>query len=169
MTKTARHDRPRRTREHVLADLSLNHAQHQVLHRGWILEHVVEDYGYDAYMLTYDSDGYVEPGLVLFQFKASDRIRFDRSQRFALVSVQRRHLNLWLQEPNTMILAIYDGIKDRAYWLCIQSAKIKRVRPKSASVTVRIPIKNRLNRQGLQRIRAIKHSKIAHPWGTIFA
>jgi hypothetical protein len=37
--------RKRRTREHVIADLSVNHVERMVLRCGWTVERVRRDYG----------------------------------------------------------------------------------------------------------------------------
>ncbi len=66
------HERKLRTREHVLADLSINHVERQILLRGFAVNRPDTDYGIDLVMLTYDDQGGVEPGQVLFQIKATD-------------------------------------------------------------------------------------------------
>jgi hypothetical protein len=45
--------RKRRTREHVIADLSINHVERLVLRCGWTAERTRYDYGIDLYMQTY--------------------------------------------------------------------------------------------------------------------
>jgi len=51
-----------RTRAHVLADLSINHVDRQVLMCGFSVERVQHDYGYDLTMSTYSDIGELEPG-----------------------------------------------------------------------------------------------------------
>ena len=50
-----------RTREHVLADLSINHVERQVLLCGFSVDRVQHDYGYDLSMATYSQGGEYEP------------------------------------------------------------------------------------------------------------
>ncbi len=47
----------RRTRAHVLADLSINHVERQVLLCGFSVDRVQHDYGYDLTMATYSDTG----------------------------------------------------------------------------------------------------------------
>ena len=56
--------RKRRTREHVIADLSVNHVERVVLRCGWTVERTRHDYGLDLYLETYNIDGEVENGCV---------------------------------------------------------------------------------------------------------
>jgi hypothetical protein len=65
-----------RTREHVIADLAVNYLERRVLWQGFTLDRVQHDYGVDLAMSTYNENGEVESGQVLFQVKASDRVRF---------------------------------------------------------------------------------------------
>ena len=51
--------RKRRTRNHVLADLSVNHVEKQALLCGFSVERVEHDYGVDCVIYTYDSAGNV--------------------------------------------------------------------------------------------------------------
>jgi hypothetical protein len=54
--------RKRRTREHIIADQSVNHVERFVIDEGHTVQRQEHDYGYDLNVITYDSDGYVEPG-----------------------------------------------------------------------------------------------------------
>jgi hypothetical protein len=49
--------RKRRTREHVIADLSVNFVERQVLLCGYTVERVWHDYGYDLFLFTYNARG----------------------------------------------------------------------------------------------------------------
>jgi hypothetical protein len=46
--------RKRRTREHVIADLRVNHVERLVLRCGWTVERTRYDYGLDLDMHTYN-------------------------------------------------------------------------------------------------------------------
>ena len=61
--------RKRRTREHVIADLSVNHVERFIIDEGHTAQRVDPDYGYDLSLVTYDADGYVEPGLIYLQLE----------------------------------------------------------------------------------------------------
>ena len=46
--------RKRRTREHIIADLSVNHVERAILRAGHTTQRVLQDYGFDLYLTTYD-------------------------------------------------------------------------------------------------------------------
>ncbi|MCI0381101.1 MAG: hypothetical protein L0215_26250 [Gemmataceae bacterium] len=46
--------RKRRTREHVLADLSVNHLEKYALRCGYAVERISNDYGLDLAIFTFD-------------------------------------------------------------------------------------------------------------------
>jgi predicted RNA binding protein YcfA (HicA-like mRNA interferase family) len=58
-----------RTRAHVLADLSVNYVERQVLLCGFSVDRVQHDYGYDLIMSTFNATGEFEPGGVYIQVK----------------------------------------------------------------------------------------------------
>jgi hypothetical protein len=64
--------RKRRTREHVIADLAVNHVERYVLRRGHTMQRIASDYGLDNFVITYGRTGAVENGLFWFQIKATD-------------------------------------------------------------------------------------------------
>jgi hypothetical protein len=58
-----------RTREHVIADLAVNHAERQGLMCGYSLERILHDYGLDLVMFTYNVNGEMDDGEILLQVK----------------------------------------------------------------------------------------------------
>ena len=64
--------RPLRTREHIIADISVLHFQWIVAKCGHVAEEPKRDYGYDLALFTYTKAGEIENGSVLLQFKATD-------------------------------------------------------------------------------------------------
>lgn len=59
-------------------------------------------------MLTYDSDGQVEKGRVLFQAKATDKPRWNKDGSALRIAVEKRDLSHWLFEAAPIILVVYD-------------------------------------------------------------
>jgi hypothetical protein len=49
-----------RTRAHVLADLSVNYVERQVLFCGCAVQRIYSDYGYDLMMSTFKPNGEIE-------------------------------------------------------------------------------------------------------------
>jgi hypothetical protein len=64
-----------RTREHVIADLGVNHVERQVLLCGFSVERIEHDYGVDLLVFTYNAGGEVENGEIRLQIKATDRVK----------------------------------------------------------------------------------------------
>ena len=112
-----------RTREHVLADLSINHVERQILRRGFAVDRTDKtDYGIDLVMCTYAENGAVENGDVWFQVKATDHPELIGSRKSIRVRIEMAHLRHWLWEPRPVALVLYDGTADRAYWICVQKS-----------------------------------------------
>jgi hypothetical protein len=64
--------RKQRTRQHVMADQSLNYVERFIIDAGHTAQRLTQDYGYDLILFTYDERGYAEPGAAFLQLKASD-------------------------------------------------------------------------------------------------
>jgi hypothetical protein len=63
-----------RTREHVIADLGINHVERQLLLCGCTVQRLHPDYGYDLSMTSFNAQGEIEPGIIYFQVKATDNL-----------------------------------------------------------------------------------------------
>src|SRR5262245_45894381 len=113
--------RKRRTRAHVIADLSVNHVERHALLCGFVVERMVHDYGIDLELFTFNNKGEIEEGKLLLQLKASDALQIRRNQATFPFRIERSDLVLWLAQPMPVILIVYDASKDRAYWLYVQS------------------------------------------------
>jgi hypothetical protein len=113
-------ERKRRTREHVLADLSVNYTEKQALLCGFSAQRMQSDYGIDLFVQTFNRRGEVEPGWLLFQLKATDRIKRVDGGSAVSCRIERAHLRHWLSETEPFILALYDARADVAYWLFVK-------------------------------------------------
>jgi hypothetical protein len=82
----------RRTREHVIADLSANHVEKHALLCGYSVERVVHDYGIDLWIATYNRDGEIESGEIRVQLKATDHLKVISSGRFVALRVDEGDL-----------------------------------------------------------------------------
>lgn len=141
--------RKRRTREHVIADLSANHVERLVLRCGWTVERKQHDYGLDLYMETYNVDGEVENGLIWFQLKATDSLGRSAKGKVIPLRLEWRDLLFWLNDTSPIILVLYDAQEDRAFWLYVQEYFRRQRWEKRArtatTVTVHVPTANVLN------------------------
>lgn len=110
-----------RTREHIIADISENHFESFALMKGFSTESTAHDYGYDIIMSTYDTNGEIENGFVLVQLKATDTISLINGNTKVSFPVDKRDLNLWLNEFYPVILVVYDAKTKKGYWLYLQA------------------------------------------------
>jgi hypothetical protein len=113
--------RKRRTREHILADLSAHHIEGHILRCGFAVERVMHDYGINLILFTYDAAGECEPGNVFLQLKATDRLKLLAGGQLIAFRIERADLRAWLEQTMPVILIVYDGKKEVAYWLYVQA------------------------------------------------
>lgn len=113
--------RKRRTRNHVIADLSANHFEKQVLLCGFTVERTVHDYGVDMLLFTFTDEGEIENETVSIQLKATDNLALLRDEETIAITLDRADLDYWRAERFPVILVVYDAVSDIAYWLHIQS------------------------------------------------
>lgn len=152
--------RKRRTREHVIADLSVNHVERLVLRCGWTVERTQHDYGLDLVMRTYSASGEIESGTIWLQLKATDRLSWSRDKQTILVRLQWGDLLSWVNDPMPVILVIYDAGDDRAFWLHVQEYfrtwHWAERSGSTATVSVHVPARHRLDEtavRGFARLR----------------
>lgn len=145
--------RKRRTREHVIADLGVNHVERHVLHCGHVLHRILQDYGLDLNLFTFDAHGELENGEVWMQVKATEHMKQLAKRPFIPWRIQRTDLRHWLYQPMPVILIIYDVPADKAYWLNVQSyfEGVRRfgLTEVSKSVTVHVPVAHVVNEQAI--------------------
>ncbi|MDF5726487.1 MAG: DUF4365 domain-containing protein [Rhizonema sp. PD38] len=65
----------RRPREHIIADISVNHVERYIFLCGYSVERIEYDYGFDLVMFTYDTNGEIENGQIYLQLKARDSLK----------------------------------------------------------------------------------------------
>jgi hypothetical protein len=156
------HPRKRRTRSHVIEDISINFAERQVLLCNFALLKEESDYGTDLYIKTFDAKGLVESGQIRVQMKASDSVKYDAKGNIEF-SLDTRDLNVWIQEYDPVLFVVYDASSAKAYYLHIQdfwkrlkmSPTSSKVKQKSIKVT--IPNRNKLNPTHVQRLSTVKN------------
>jgi hypothetical protein len=112
--------RKRRTREHVIADLSFHHLAYLVVECGFTIEGTRSDYGYDGSIWTFDHSGHIENSNLYFQLKATDNIRRSADRSKVLFSVSKKDVNLWQDEFVPVYLIVFDCKHAVAYWVYFQ-------------------------------------------------
>ncbi len=150
--------RQQRTRQHVIADVSVHHVEGFILEEGHPAHRLSSDYGYDLLVSTFDEQVYAEPGSIYLQFKAMERL--DESGPAYVYDLDIRDYNLWIREESPVILILFDAARRQAFWLPVQgyfrdhSAR----RPKKGAKTVRVSVPKRqvVNRRAIAKMRALK-------------
>jgi hypothetical protein len=146
--------RKRRTRQHVIADQSVNHAERCIIDEGHTAQRLEKDYGYDLFLLTHDEQGYAEPGLARLQLKASETLTAVGSDYVFDLDV--REYNLWMLERWPVILILFDAGRRQAYWLHVQDYfrdNARRPKRGAKSVRVRVPKRQVVNRRAVGIMR----------------
>src|SRR5581483_3736158 len=99
--------RKRRTRQHVIADQSINYTERCIIDEWHTPLRVAHDYGYDLIVITYDQYGYVESSSIRMQVKASETL--DRSGADYVFDVDVRDYNLWVNEAAPVFLILFEA------------------------------------------------------------
>jgi hypothetical protein len=106
--------------------------------------------------------GEVESSRILFQLKATDRIKVSVDGRLVRCRIERADLVHWLDEPIPVVLVLYDSKADVAYWLYVQRhfAGIPGFDPTRCGerVAVAIPRANVLDRRAMRKLARAKNA-----------
>lgn len=145
----------------MIADMSVNFLERQVLRRGHQLVRVPQpEYGTDALMLHFSPNtSEIENGWVEYQVKATDYLSHADGRQFVTCTIEKAHLHYWyweLQHP--FILVLYDARKNQAYWLDVKEYVDRHsITEDSASetITIRIPATNKLTLRAIDRFRSM--------------
>lgn len=143
-----------RTREPIIADLSVNHAERAFLLAGYTIDRVFADYGYDLIIRTFDDAGHLEPGLIYVQMKASDAPEYSQNGDFVTVRVDERDDAAWRRETFPVALIFYDAGCDAAYYAHYQSL------PSSPRRSIRLPTGSRFDMTAAQTLRGVKNAAL---------
>src|ERR1019366_8307501 len=140
MAKSFRVPRKQRTRQHVIADQSVNYVERFIIDEGHTAQELDRDYGYDLLMFTYDEEGYVEPDFVAIQIKAAESLRTIAGNYYFDLDI--RDYNSWMSERMPVILVLFDASRRRAFWLEVQAYFREEFarRPRARVVTVRVSV-----------------------------
>jgi Domain of unknown function (DUF4365) len=113
--------RKQRTRQHIIADLSANHAERFALLCGYSIERFFSDYGLDLTILTYNENGEVEPNHFYIQLKATEQVKSIHNDTIIPIRVERSDLGRWIIEAMPVILVLFDVKTEIIYWTYIQA------------------------------------------------
>jgi hypothetical protein len=148
----------RRTRAHVIADLSIHHVEGPILRVGFTTHRVVHDYGLDLTMTTYNRHGEPEDDYVLFQLKATDHLKRTADGSAVVCRIERVDLAGWMSQTFPVILVVYDARADVGYYLYVQAhfAASQGDFGTGQTVTVHVPVANVLDEAAIRRFAAAK-------------
>lgn len=155
-----------RPRSRVIADMSLNFLERQVLCRGHRLIRIPEesDDGTDAFMRTHRPDTTeVETGQVDFQLKATDKLELIGKGKLIRYQAEVAHLHFWYHQVfHPFILVMYDAATHRGYWVDVQAYLEehfeefgKALENEATTMTIHLPVSNELNDAAIDQFRAI--------------
>jgi hypothetical protein len=170
MSRRPNPPRKRRTREHIIADLGVNHVERQVLLCGFTIERVVHDYGIDGLLFTYDQNGEVENDWIPLQIKSTDHPRYIQQGRSLAIRVERADLRSWLTSILPVILIVYDAGEDRAFWVYLQAdygPKLFSIGRGAGTTTIRIPTSQVLEPGAIRQIVGYRNQVIAQIEGKV--
>jgi hypothetical protein len=149
-----------RTREHVLAELAVNHVERQGLLCGYSLERIRQDYGLDLILFTYNTDGELEDGDILLQVKGTERARRIRAGQTITFRVERADVQGWIRRVMPVILVVYDAADDVAFWLYVQryfeSLPGFNLFEAHERITVHLPASQVLNPAAMRQVAAFR-------------
>jgi len=159
--------RKRRTRAHIISDLSINHVDKRVLECGWTVQRFNPDYGLDLLMTTFNRRGEIENGDVRLQIKATDSIKVDTRRAAIAVRLEWRDMIYWLNELLPVVLVVYDAKSDKAWWLHLnETLRVEGRQGRArAKLTVDVPLANVLDRSAVRRFRKFRDSALARSGG----
>src|SRR5262249_3229423 len=145
--------RKRRTRQHVIADQSVNYVERFIIDEDHTAQRLERDYGYDLLLFTYDDQGYAEPGVAFLQLKASETLTPSGSHYVYDLDIRDYHL--WMAEDAPVVLVLFDSTRRRAYWLHVQPffRNDASRRPRTGARTVRVHVSSRqaISRRGVAK------------------
>ena len=157
--------RKRRTREHVIEEMSLNFLERKVLERGHMLVRGPQrEYGWDATMFHFSPEsGEIENGEVRIQVKATDHL--DSERAFAVCRVQTRDLHYWYWEDQQIpfVVVLYDAQRHRGFWVAMRHFVEQRrleIEPEQQTIELQIPWSNRLTVRAIDRFREMSLQRI---------
>ncbi|MBD6618952.1 DUF4365 domain-containing protein [Komarekiella sp. 'clone 1'] len=161
----------KRPREHIIADLSVNHVERYVFLCGYSVERIEFDYGFDLVIFTYDTNGEIENGQIYIQLKARNSLKVLENQETIAFTVTRTDLELWLFEPMPCILIVYDAQLDIAYWLYLQAyfEKLEKFNLSKVgeTVTVHLSKKNIVNEEAIKKLARYRDDVLRQLQGVI--
>lgn len=134
------------------------HVQYYIANAGYTYEITTKDYGYDLVVNTFDQEGYIDPGSILIQLKASEVLKSQLNEPNYFFDLDTRDYRLWIDEPNPVFLILYEATTRRGYWLYTQRYFKEVLPPEPGAKTIRIfvPKLNKVRTAFFRHARRLK-------------
>lgn len=149
-----------RTREHVVAELAVNHVERQALLCGFSVERILHDYGLDLILFTYNALGELEDGSILLQVKGREQVTTLEGGQEISFRVARADVQTWLRHRMPVILVVYDVATDCAYWLYVQRHFAAQatfdVATAAATMNLRLPLTQTLTPDAIRQFAGFR-------------
>ena len=153
--------RKRRTRQHQIEDLSQNFVEKQALLAFCtFISYPSRHYSYDAIIETFNVDGEQENGEIFVQVKATDHLNYSQKNNAYEIELEKRDLELWLDQPFPILIVLYDAMGDCGYFVDLKKYfKENKLALESIQKfkTVFIPASNRFDADVAGMYRKIKN------------
>ncbi|MFP2897307.1 DUF4365 domain-containing protein [Corallococcus sp. 4LFB] len=155
---------PIRPRAHIIEDLSRSRICDVIAREmGWVVESLHKDYGEDLFVRIF-KDGRATPLSFFIQAKSSDEVVGRAGGKWMSVRVKTEHLRHWMDFWEPLFIVLHDAKTDGLYWESVHyfletEAGRKCLRVRSKTATVRIPLMNRLDKEGLRRMLVITKNR----------
>ena len=153
-----------RPRAHQLEEESITKLREAFGHVGWTVERLHEDYGEDLLVRIFKEQR-ATPFSFFVQAKASDSCRLDAAKHCLLTRIEVKHLRHWREFGEPVFLTLYDGQTGMTYWEEIHyylgQKERAGLRHDRKTISVGIPLANRLDADGLQRIFSLTKQRWA--------
>jgi hypothetical protein len=171
VAKAGKPERPRRTREHIIASQSLNYIEKFFIDKGHTVDRPGEDYGYDVLVNTFDEEGFAESGDIRIQLKASDSFSYVGEGKFISYEISAKHYELWTSELMPVFLVLYDAQGGKAYWVYVQeyfnSDPTRKPGGSAKTLTIRVPVAHEFSEATVDYARERKAAVLGQVLGKI--
>jgi hypothetical protein len=162
--------RKRRTREHVIEEMSVNFLERKILERGHMLVRAPQrEYGWDATMFHFSPEtGEIENGEVRIQLKATDHLDYGRE--FATCRIQTKDLRYWYWEDQQIpfVVVLYDAQRHRGFWVAVREYVDQwrlDLDHEQRTVDLHIPWANRVTLRTIDRFRKLSLARMERERG----
>lgn len=155
-----------RTRQHVIEDLSYNFVEKQVLLGFCTFErYTMRQYSYDGHVFTFDETGQTEDGIFFIQVKATDHLRFSKQKNGYILKLDKRDLELWLDEDMPVVVVLYDAQNDTGFYLDLEAYFRENrflLKDMHKFMRVYIPADNHFTPESVKNLRINKNDKYGY-------